>query len=160
MERFELEFELPLNLFNWGPLVCWLGLPLATLLVVSATRWSSYSFYAALVMLFLSIGLVKLLFSHQRGRASISIGADVMVLEETTGPSREIPLEKVRKVEPKRRDSIYQDEEDVGMLMVWTADGVERLPKNRALVLPYRGTEKLARQIRDHLAQDQSTVDS
>lgn len=108
------------------------------------------AFFVCLCLLFL-FGM------NRKGRTRVTVEGGKVRIDERPGGHREFFIKTIRKVEPKRRESVYQDEDDMGMIMIWLdGDQVYRVPEDRALVFPYSFAETLARELLGCLRREKS----
>ena len=117
-------------------------LPMGLSVVLTHSAW------LGLVVAVLGSTLAYKIGTGRRGRATVTLAGEEIHFLEEPGRLRCCKLDKLDKVNPKARESVYEDEADLGMLVLILSDGSHlRVPEDRTLVVPYRQAEAGARRL-------------
>ncbi|MGE0491132.1 MAG: hypothetical protein AB7S38_18130 [Vulcanimicrobiota bacterium] len=156
-DRFEVEYALPFNLMSGKPLVLLVGCPAMVATALKLAGPPEYLVAGTVGAFFLCLALLFLFGMNRKGFTRVTVEGGKVHIDERPGHRREFFVKAIRKVEPKRRESVYQDEDNMGMIMIWLeGDQVYRVPEDRTLVFPYSFAETLARELLGCLRREKS----
>lgn len=147
VEAFEIEYDIPSNVFSFWPVVFTLFVPAA--LGYGAHRlFPGTHLYAPVAALAFAGGVVLLArsFRSTRGRTRFMTSPEGLVIEERPGKTRRVSFADIARIQPRKREDPYERDLDEAFLVIDLHQGRPlRVPEHAAYCMPLELAEEAAR---------------